>query len=118
MQLEIEFFDPAEVPVPPEEVEFRSLEAEPYPDGARVKVSMTLTPFQERPSIDIEVLDPQGAKVASSSIVEATDTTMSLTLHLKSPGAVSNYTLIARIHYEDLGEVARGEASFSISQAD
>ncbi len=105
------------MPQPPEQVAFRSLEVDPYPDGSRLKVSLTLTPFQERPSIDIEVLDPQGAKAASSSIVEATDTAMSLTLHLKAPGQPAEYTLVGRILYEAQGEVDRQEATFTLPES-
>ncbi len=110
--MDIEFLDPAEAPLPPNQVSFRSVEVEPYSDGQRLLVRLSVTPFQERPTIDLEVQDEQGVRLAASSIVEATDATMSLTLHLQRPSSGLQYTLVARLLYEGLGEVDRGEAGF------
>jgi len=112
--MDIEFLDPAEAPRPPDQVSFRRIEVEPYPDAQRLLVRLSVTPFQVRPTIDLEVRDEQGVKVAAVSIVEATDATMSLTLHLQNPSPESKYTLIARLLYEEQGEVDRGETRFSM----
>ena len=114
--MDIEFSDPAEAPLPPDRVSFRDIEVEPYPDAQRLLVRLSVTPFQVRPTIDLEVLDEQGARVAASSIVEATDATMSLTLHLKHPTPDSIYTLVARLLYEEQGEVDKGEAQFTFPE--
>ena len=114
--MNIEFLDPAEAPLPPDQVSFRRVEVEPYQDAQRLLVRLSVTPFQERPTIDLEVLDEQGDRVAASSIVEATDVTMSLTLHLQRPSPKSHYTLIARLLYEEQGEVDRDEAQFVIPE--
>ncbi|MFQ5921584.1 MAG: hypothetical protein ACE5M4_01970 [Anaerolineales bacterium] len=114
--MDIEFRDPAEAPLPPDQVAFRSVEVEPYPDAQRLLVRLSVTPFQVRPSIDLEVLDEHGVRVAASSIVEATDATMSLTLHLQRPSPDLQYTLVARLLYEEQGEVDRSEAQFVLPE--
>ncbi|MFQ5943176.1 MAG: hypothetical protein ACE5JF_06450 [Anaerolineales bacterium] len=115
--MDIEFRDPAEAPLPPDQVSWRSVEVEPYPDAQRLLVRLSVTPFQAQPTIDLEILDEQGVKVATSSIVEATDATMSLTLHLQRPELDSRYTLVARLLYEEQGEVDRSETQFSLSES-
>src|SRR3989337_1885968 len=80
--MEIEFLDPARAP-PPDQMAFRSVVVEPHSDGQRLKVSLQVAPFQVRPSIDLTVTNDQEKVVASSSIVEATETKMSVTLHLR-----------------------------------
>jgi len=115
--MDIEFTDPAEAPLPPDRVSFRRVEVEPYQDAQRLLVHLSVTPFQERPTIDLEVLDKQGEKVATSSIVEATDPTMSLTLHLRRPSSEMKFTLVARLLYEELGEVDRGETQFTFPKS-
>lgn len=102
--------------MPPDQVSFRSVEVEPYPDAQRLLVRLSITPFQVRPTIDLEVVDEQGVKVVASSIVEATDATMSLTLHLQRPSPQFRYTLVARLLYEEQGEVDRGEAQFTLPE--
>ena len=114
--MDIEFSDPAEAPLPPDQVSFRSVEVEPYSDAQRLLVRLSVTPFQERPTIDLEVLDEQGATVAASSIVEATDATMSLTLHLPNSAPSLTFTLVARLQYEELGEVDKGESQFTLPE--
>jgi hypothetical protein len=114
--MDIEFRDPAEAPLPPDQVFFRNIEVEPYPDAQRLLVRLSVTPFQVRPTIDLEVMDKQGVRVAASSIVEATDATMSLTLHLRHPSPEMQCTLVARLLYEEQGEVDRVEAEFSFPQ--
>lgn len=116
--MDIEFVDPAEAPLPPDQVSFRDLRVAPYPDRQRVKVEMSVTPFQVRPSIDLEVLDAQGARVATASIVEATDTTMSLTLHLKNPPWNAPLVLHARLIYPQIGEVDKRQVPFEPPEAD
>jgi hypothetical protein len=111
--MDIEFVDPAEAPVPPDQMSFRSIEVEPYSDGERVSVTLSVAPFLVRPSIDIEVLDAEGSKVASSSIIDATETKLSLTLHLRSPAAGDPLTLVARLLYPDIGQVDLQQTTFS-----
>ena len=60
--MDIEFTDPAEAPLPPDRVSFRRVEVEPYQDAQRLLVRLSVTPFQERPTIDLEVLDKQGGE--------------------------------------------------------
>lgn len=110
--MDIEFVDPAEAPLPPDQMSFRSVAVEPFPDRRRLGVRLTITPFLVRPSIDLEVLDSAGVKVASSSIIEATDVEMSVTLHLRQAADDDRFTLSARLHYPDQGEVDLREHEF------
>lgn len=111
--VDIEFVDPAEAPLPPDEMSFRSVAVEPYPDGRRVGVRLAITPFQVRPSIDLEVLDAEGVKLASSSIIEATDVEMSVTLHLRQHAADRQLRLAAQMYYPDHGQVDQHHQQFS-----
>jgi hypothetical protein len=94
------------------------LRAEPYPDGKRVRVSLELTPFQQRPYIELALSDPDGNEVSSASIVEPVSWKLELTLHLRTHGtphvALGTYTLTAVLSYPDLGEIDRRETSIAI----
>ena len=43
--MDIFFADPDDIPLPPEEVKIRQLEARPYPEGQRVAVRFEITPM-------------------------------------------------------------------------
>ncbi|MBI4772341.1 MAG: hypothetical protein HY784_18430, partial [Chloroflexi bacterium] len=58
--MDIDFFDPEDLPAPPGEVRLREVRAAPYLDGRRVKLGLRLTPFQQRPDLEITVFNAPG----------------------------------------------------------
>ena len=109
---EIFFTEPSEAPVPPDEVRIRIMEAEPRPDGRRIDVRTALTPFQQRPNIEISIRDEEGREVSTLSVVEAIDAQMDFTMHLRGPQGSGHYTMAMRVFYADIEshEAAEGEA--------
>jgi hypothetical protein len=90
-----------EVPVPRarDEVRFTSVSVRPYTDGRRMKLNFRLTPFLERPSIDMAVTNPDGQEVATLSLIEAMDTEFDFTLHLRGPEPRGSHTLQLTLFY-------------------
>jgi hypothetical protein len=115
--LEIEFFDPGEVPLPPDEVGFRAFVAEPLADGRRVRLHLSVTPFQQRPSIEVEILGPDQQRVALTQIVEAVDVNMSLTMHLRGESGAGEYLARASLYYPPQPPVDQAEAAFQLPPA-
>ncbi|MBI5954258.1 MAG: hypothetical protein HY865_21590 [Chloroflexi bacterium] len=84
----------------PEETRILQLTAQPYSDGYRVRVDMEITPFQQRPSIEVFLFDADGDEVASTNIVEPLGWKIEFTMHIR--GELNNpYTLSARLYYPD-----------------
>ena len=84
----------------PQETRITNLNAEPYPDGYRVRVNIETTPFQKRPHIEVWLSDADGEEVASTSIVEPLAWKMEFTMHIR--GDLKNpYKLEARLFYPD-----------------
>ncbi len=86
--------------LPPGETRILSVDAEPYPDGERVRVNLKITPFETRPHIDVSLTDVNGDEVAAASIVEPMSWQLELTLHLRGATA-SPFTVSARLFYPD-----------------
>ncbi len=100
----MEFFlpdqqDPNLKRLPPEQVRILALQAEPYPDGRRVRVTLEITPFETRPHLEVTLRDPQGAEVSTVSLVEPMSWSLEFTMHLRGAQAVGEYTLLARLFY-------------------
>jgi len=76
----------------PPDVRITQVQVRPLPDGKRVAVQVTLTPFVEQPSFDVTLLRPDGSVERSVSVVSAMDRTNTLTLHLSRPERASEYT--------------------------
>lgn len=97
--MDIFFTDPTDIPLPPDEVRIRQLQAFAWPDGRRVSVSLHLTPFQKPPSGEISVTNAQGEELANISIIETVDPKMEFTLHLRGAEVISPLNVNAAIFY-------------------
>ena len=85
---DIPLYDESEeipAPRPRAEVRLADVTVKPYPDGRRMKLHFSLTPFLERPSVDMAVTNPAGSEVASLHLIEAMDTAFDFTIHLRGP---------------------------------
>src|SRR5687767_2775955 len=84
----------------PAETRITSLTAEPYPDGYRLRVNIEMTPFQQRPHLEVLLTDADHEEVASTSIVEPLGWKIEFTMHIR--GELKNpYTLEATLFYPD-----------------
>jgi hypothetical protein len=104
--------DPHEIPLPSDQVRIRSLRAEPYPDGRRVRVYVETDPFQfgKRPSADIFILDAEGAEIASTTVITTMTRKLEMTLHLRGAAGPGAYLLQAILYYTDLTEPSEEDA--------
>jgi hypothetical protein len=108
--MDIFFSDPTEVPLPPDEVRIRNLQAEPWPDGQRVKVYLEVDPFQKRPNVDVLIFDQEGREVTQTSVVESMTRKMEFTIHLRRSNPAGSYKLQAILFYtEPLPQPDEGE---------
>ena len=86
--------------LPPQETRITALDAEPYPDGERLRVNLKMTPFQTRPYIEVTLTDANGDEVAAASIVEPMSWQLEFTLHLRgataSPFTITRPPLLSR----------------------
>jgi hypothetical protein len=99
--MDIFFADPAEVPLPPNEVRIQSLVAQPL-DERRVKVYLETDPSQKRPNADLLISDEQGNPIASASIIESMTRKMELIMHLRGVPAGGTYRLQATLYFATL----------------
>jgi hypothetical protein len=99
---DIFFTEASEAPVPPAEVRVRTLDARARPDGVRVDVHLELTPFQQRPNIEVVIKNAAGSQVAALSVIEAIDPKMDFTMHIRQPEPGSSYTLAVQVFYSDV----------------
>ncbi len=122
----MEFFlnDPKIKRFPPSEIHILHLNVEPYPDSSRLRVRLELTPFLQKPYLDITVKDANENIIATTSVVEPTAWKLDLTLHIKKTdlnaqygseaSRNSSYSLIVSLSYPNLGEIEHRKKSFQL----
>jgi hypothetical protein len=101
--------EPGNAPLPPDEVRLRSLLAEPWPDGQRVRISVEVDPFQQRPNIDLAILDADEHEIATASIVETMVRKLHITMHLRTALPGQTCMLKATLFYTEDMEIPEGE---------
>ena len=88
---------------PRNQIQIERLEAAPFPDRRRVKVSVHITPFRERPNLDIAIFNADGARVASTSVIEAMTFKMEMNLHLRGDAPLEGiFTVRVMLYFDDL----------------
>jgi hypothetical protein len=113
----MEFFidDPNIIRYPPSETRLIDLSAHPEADGKLLRVKFELLPFQQRPDIEISLINAEGNEMATASIIEPVAWKMEITLHIrKAELTAGKYTLMAGLFYPDLGEVDRRTITLEI----
>src|SRR3972149_2426462 len=68
---------------PRNEVRITSISALPYGDGRRIHLRVVLTPFQERPTLHVEVISPSGRVAGSLSVIVSEGHDIELTVHVR-----------------------------------
>jgi hypothetical protein len=101
---------------PSADIRLLNLSAEPYPDGKRLRVAFNLTPFQQKPYLELILTDSTGEIAAATSIVEPVSWRLELTLHIRKPGVTIGgiYNLTVILSFPDLGEIDRCELNVEI----
>jgi len=102
--------------VPPRQARIVELRPEPWPDGHRMRVHLTLTPALENPNVVVAIYDPAGQEVASIAIVEAFEEKIVFTMHIRAPLASEAYTLTARLEYPEIGVVDEKTTRFTTQE--
>ena len=102
---------------PPQDVRFTELRVEPWPDGRRIRVHLTLTPFQENPSLDVILANDLGEEIARADIIETAENRIVFTLHIRTRSLDNSYRLTANITYPETGIVDTKSIPFQIEPA-
>jgi hypothetical protein len=111
-------YQPPEDGLPPEQIRVQALRAEPWPDESRrVRIHLDITPFLERPNIDVSIADEHGDEVSSVTIIESIESHLVFTMHIRGDDLISKFTLLARLYYTELGEVDQKSINFEINPA-
>ncbi|NMB89862.1 MAG: hypothetical protein GYA17_16010 [Chloroflexi bacterium] len=111
-------FQTPEGALPPQEVRFLDVHVEPWPDGRRVRVHVSLTPFQENPSLQASIVDPAGNSLASAHVIETAEDRFVFTMHLRGPDISGEtvYTLHTQLYYSEGGIVDQNQVEFRTGQ--
>ncbi len=100
--MSVNFFEPDGVPQPKDKIKIERLESQPYPDGWRVKITIDVTPFQERPSLEIRVRSDNSQSVAALSVIETMHRHMEFTVHLRGvTSPVGTYVTEVDLYYDN-----------------
>lgn len=98
--MRIHFYDdPNGGPKAREEVRFNRLGLYMYPQKRQVAVGFDITPFLEKPSIEVTITNELGEQAATLSVIEAMQPNFSLIMHLRDQVPTNKYQVKAILYY-------------------
>jgi len=84
-----------------EDVRLKQLGIYVHEDGRRIALGFNLTPFAERPSIEVSATNSHGQAAGSLTIIEALSPNFNLTMHLREESDDNKYEIEAVVYYKD-----------------
>jgi hypothetical protein len=124
--ISMEFYltEPEAERLPPADTRLLDLRAEPYPDGRRLRVALDLTPFEQKPTLELTLKNSAGEIVAETSIIEVVSSSIEITLHIRTQTqresealeeiTGSSFMLSGILSFPDLGQVDRRDITVII----
>lgn len=98
--MQIDFFDnPGETPKSREDVRIKQLGLFLFEDRNRVAVGFDITPFLERPCIEVKLTNANGEPAGSLNVIDTLDTNFSLTMHLRDREKTDTYEVSVVVYY-------------------
>ncbi|MDH5606801.1 MAG: hypothetical protein OEY93_07930, partial [Anaerolineae bacterium] len=75
----------------------------------RIAVRFEITPFLQRPNLELAIFNKEEREVSNLSVVEAIENRMTFVMHLKEAEPSGEYRLKMRVFYSDLESFELGE---------
>lgn len=98
--MQIEFYhDPDHKPRSREAVRIKQIGLFVHDDGPKVTFGVQLTPFLERPCLDVTIRNGDGHYAGALSVIETLTPNFSLIMHLRDGGQIGPYELTAVVYY-------------------
>jgi hypothetical protein len=98
--MQIEFFhDPLQQPKAREDVRINQIGIFVHDDARRISFGLELTPFLERPSIQVSITNRKGKPAGALTVIETMTPNFSLIIHLRDDVETDPYELTAEIYY-------------------
>lgn len=110
----MQFFESDQIPLPPAEIRIEDVTIEPLPGGKRIRIMVTITPFQEKPDLHLEIRDADGELLVTSSVIETAVPKLALTLHLRREPGSAELQLAVVLGYPDGEPVDERQIPFTI----
>ncbi len=98
--MDINFFDdPLQSPKSREDVRIEKIGLFIYEDRRRVMFGVELTPFLERPSLQVTITNADGIRAGSLNVIDTLQPNFSLTMHLRDAEVTDPYALTVVVYY-------------------
>ena len=108
--------EPQEDALPAEQVRFQEVRVEPWPEGRRVRVHVTLTPFEQRPNLTAQISDSLQRLLCQADIIETMNNRLVFTMHLRGEELIGPFHLDIVLLYPDMGQVDQRVVAFQIDE--
>ena len=115
--MDINFFDnPADAPKMREDVRITRTRFEVSPEARRVAVDVELTPFIERPTLQLLLFNERDEPAGRLTIIETLDRVISVVMHIRDKQPTSRYQLRVTVYYASVDTEMKQQVVDVLSQ--
>ena len=121
--MQIQFFDdPADMFKARDDVRIKDIVTEVSPEGRRVSVGFDLTPFRDRPSLDVVIVNAEGEIAGNITVIETLAHQFILIIHIRDKNPTTRYDVFTELFYTgEPGDprqvIDRHQTEFTIPEA-
>lgn len=85
---------------PENNIRIEELHIEPWPDGQRIRVHLTLSEFSIRPNLEAVIFSATRDEIQRVHIIENTDARLVFTMHLRGADIPGNFELSILVYLD------------------
>ena len=120
--MKIQFFDdPSNLHKTPENTRINQIGIHVFPDNRRVAVGFDITPFRERPSLEVVIVNEHDEVAGTLNVIETLSPNFHLTMHLQDKKPTQQYNVFVELYYAQMDKprqvVDRHTTQFTIPQS-
>jgi hypothetical protein len=82
--------------------------------GKKIRLFVTITPFEQPPNLTVKILDQDGLECSRVTLVNLLSSKVVFTMHLRAEPLPGTYKIISDLHYEETGTMDTQETQFTL----
>ncbi len=103
--MQLQFYDdPSNIQKDKEDVRLNRIAIEPIPNRRMAQLEIDITPFRERPCLEITVTNQDGELAAALNVIETISPNFQIVVHLRDANPTKQYEVRVELYYVTPGE--------------
>jgi hypothetical protein len=100
--------------VSPQKTGLLEIRPEVREEGKKIRIFVSVTPFLQQPNLTVRIVNQDNNECSRVTLVNLLSPKVVFTMHLRVEPLPGAYTIIAQLHYDEIGITDTRETRFSL----